>query len=99
MSYAVKFSEVAAVIAEMGKSTNTIEEMIHNLETQVEKSLQEWEGGAREMYREKKAEWDSAAVQMKQKLSEATHTLQQIVDTYDISEKQAQKMWSQQGIK
>ena len=71
-------------------TTNTLS----TLEGQLNASLAQWDGAAREAYSVAKAKWDAAANHMSQVIDKMTTTLSQISDTYDDTERVNTNLWS-----
>src|SRR5699024_7730500 len=63
------------------------------LEQQLEASLAQWDGAAREAYSVAKAKWDQAANHMSQVIQKMQTTLTSITDNYDSNERNIEGSW------
>lgn len=94
MSYGVHFTNSGEVITAFRKLSQQIAEDLTAMEKQVEATLADWDGPAREQYWIAKAEWNQAAARMPAHLGTAQVTLANIMDGYAGAESSSQKMWS-----
>ncbi|HIT74857.1 MAG TPA: WXG100 family type VII secretion target [Candidatus Avipropionibacterium avicola] len=67
---------------------------LDNLEQQLNVSLGQWDGDAREAYAIAKSKWDQAANHMAQVIQKMTSTLGQISENYDGTERANQQNWA-----
>lgn len=63
------------------------------LEGELESSLAEWDGAAREAYTGAKQRWDQAANHMAQVIQKMTGVLSQIGDNYQSNERNIEGSW------
>jgi WXG100 family type VII secretion target len=80
--YTFDFVAADATRDSMGSITRNISTVLHDLDAQVQTTLQNWTSDAREAYNASKAKWDQAAAMMPQALARADATLVQISDGY-----------------
>lgn len=64
-----------------------------DLEQQLEASLAQWDGAAREAYTVAKSKWDQAANHMSQVIQKMQTTLTSISDNYDSNERNIEGSW------
>lgn len=98
--YAVKFSEVATIIEDLGAAHNNIQSQLDDLVTFISKNLSpdHWTQDAQTQYQDVQNKWNTDLTDMHNILKNAETTLTQIVQNYDITDKQAAQMWSSVGL-
>jgi len=65
-----------------------------SLEQELESSLAQWDGAAREAYSVAKAKWDQAAQHMAQVIQKMTQTLGTIDENYSSNERSIESNWA-----
>lgn len=90
----VNASSMATAIGDLKSAHSKVEEDLTGLEHELEGSLSEWTGEAREAYRTAKATWDAAANHMNQVIQVMSSTMQNIGDNYDANERSIQGQWA-----
>lgn len=80
-------------IGDLQTAYNGTESTLTDLEQQLEASLAQWDGGAREAYGVAKAKWDQAANHMAQVIQKMQTTLTSISDNYDSNERTIAGSW------
>ena len=81
-------------IGDLQTAYNGTENTLNELEQQLEASLGQWDGAAREAYSVAKAKWDQAAVHMSQVIQKMQTTLTSISDNYDSNERNIEGSWA-----
>lgn len=80
-------------IADLNTAYKALTEQLSSLEGQLNASLAQWDGAAREAYRAAKAEWDAAANHMGQVIAKMQQVMTQITENYDANERAIQGSW------
>lgn len=93
-NYRFSFVQADVTITEMQMINQRIMTALGELDANVQKSIANWEGAARDQYYQSKAIWDGAANQMSISLDQARSTLVQIGDNYGTTEQRAQMLWN-----
>jgi len=89
----VNAASMATAIGDLKNAHSKVEEDLTSLEGELEGSLSEWTGEAREAYRQAKAKWDAAANHMAQVIQVMGSTMQGIGENYDSNERSIQSAW------
>jgi WXG100 family type VII secretion target len=99
-AYSVKFSEVAAVIEDMGKASNDIRTQLDELINNIQKNLSpdNWTQDAQSAFSTAQSKWNTDCNHMHSVLTKAESTLEDIVTNYDITDKQAADMYHTVGL-
>ncbi len=92
--YRFDFNQADATLYDMNTTNNNITHALADMETNVEKSIQEWTGAARDAYYAAKAQWNQSANDMAMYLQQARTTLLQISDNYGTTEQRATEIWN-----
>lgn len=92
--YRFDFNQADATLYDMNQTNNKISSGLSELETNVEKSLQEWTGEAQGAYYSAKSKWNHSAQEMTVALQQARQTLLQISDNYGTTEQRHTKLWN-----
>jgi WXG100 family type VII secretion target len=92
--YQFDFTLADVTLDNMGQINTGIKTMLTNLESNVERSLADWTGGAQTEYWGAKKEWDAAAAKMPECLQRARTAFEEISQGYDGAERQGAEMWS-----
>ncbi|MDN5726835.1 MAG: WXG100 family type VII secretion target [Propionibacteriales bacterium] len=93
-STTVNAGAMQAGIEALSTAYTQTDSTLTTLEGELESSLNEWEGAAREAYTEAKRQWDAAADRMSQVIQKMTGVLTQISDNYQSNERNIQGSWS-----
>lgn len=81
-------------IGDLRTAYNGTTSTLSTLEGQLNSSLAQWDGAAREAYAVAKSKWDAAANHMSEVINKMTSTLGQISETYDSTERTNTSLWS-----
>lgn len=65
---------------------SSVEEITNTLESKIEQNVDAWEGGAREAYYQKKAEWEKSIEELNQVLMQLSDAIGQINEQYQATE-------------
>lgn len=93
-NYRFNFAQADAVLYDMNDINNRIKGALADMETNVERTLADWEGAAQAQYKVSKAAWNSAANDMTLYLEAARKTLLEISDNYGTTEQRATQIWN-----
>jgi WXG100 family type VII secretion target len=85
-TYAVSSTAMQATSEDIATISGNIQSLLDSLESDVEKLLVYWTGGARDQYFEAKTRWDAAARDMPVAISAAQQTLNSILQQYMAGE-------------
>lgn len=91
--YRFDFNVADMTLDEMHAINSRVKQALTDMESEVEKSLAEWTGAAREAYGQAKAEWNRQANQMPVYLESGRQTLLNISDNYGTTEQRARQIW------
>lgn len=89
----VNDSAMAQGINDLQQAHTRLTSELSDLEGKLNSSLAQWEGNAREAYREAKARWDAAADKMSQIINTMRTVMTQIQDNYTQNERNVQNSW------
>lgn len=92
--YRFDFNLADQTLDEMHAINGRVRAALSQMEQEVEKTLQEWDGPAREAYWTAKAEWNAQAGQMPVLLEQGRKTLLDISVNYGTTEDRARKIWA-----
>lgn len=81
-------------IGDLRTAHSGTENTLNELEQQLEASLAQWDGAAREAYSVAKAKWDQASAHMAQVIQKMQTTLTSISDNYDSNERNIEGSWA-----
>ena len=91
--YKFNFDTAQQTLQEMRQISQHIEAALTELESNVEKSLEQWTGAARSQYGVSKQIWDNQASQMNTSLVSAQNALNNIHENYSETERRNASMW------
>jgi WXG100 family type VII secretion target len=74
-------------ISDLQQAHTKVETDLTDLEHEVEGSLAQWEGSARDAYKQAKAQWDASAQRMTQVIQTMQSVMTNIADRYDSNER------------
>lgn len=89
----VDASTMATAIGDLKSAHSKVESDLTSLEHELQSSLSQWTGDAREAYTQAKAQWDAAADHMNQVIAVMGSTMQNITDNYASTERAVQGQW------
>ncbi|ALG12017.1 WXG100 family type VII secretion target [Kibdelosporangium phytohabitans] len=92
--YRFDFNVADLTLDEMHAINGRVKTALADMERQVETTLADWTGAAREAYYAAKAEWNQQAQQMPVYLEAGRQTLLSISDNYGTTEQRAQQIWN-----
>lgn len=90
----VDAASMATAIGDLKSAHSKVEDDLTSLEHELQSSLSQWTGEAREAYTQAKAQWDAAANHMNQVIQVMSSTMQNISDNYDSTERSIQGQWA-----
>ncbi|AGZ38794.1 WXG100 family type VII secretion target [Actinoplanes friuliensis] len=93
-SYRFDFTQADATLTDMNQINTRIKTALSDMESSVERTLQEWTGAAQTQYYASKAAWNQAANEMTIYLEQARNTLLQISDNYGTTEQRHAQIWN-----
>lgn len=89
----VNAGAMSQAVGDLKQAHSKVESDLTELEHNLESSLQQWTGDAREAYRAAKAQWDAAADHMNQVIVAMQGAMQNIGDNYDSTERAVSTQW------
>lgn len=81
-------------IADLTKAHRAVTEYLQSLESELNSSLAQWDGSAREAYSQAKAQWDQAANRMSEVIAKMSSVMTNISDNYGANEANIASSWS-----
>ncbi|GAA0389182.1 hypothetical protein GCM10009541_35300 [Micromonospora gifhornensis] len=94
-NFTFNFGLADAVLDDVTRINQRIEQALNELEVNVERGLDGWESEeAKTAYRAAKMRWDQAAQQMNTFLERARRTLMTVSDNYGATEKANASYWT-----
>ncbi|MGD7707361.1 WXG100 family type VII secretion target [Microlunatus sp. Y2014] len=91
---AVNAGQMQQGISDLNTAHKGTDSTLTQLEGELEQSLAQWDGQAREAYQAAKQKWDAAANHMAQVIQKMTTTLSTISENYDANERNITSSWS-----
>lgn len=90
----VAFESLQAGQQGIQKTYSTLVSTLEDLENQLKPMISTWTGAAQEQYLSCKRDWDTAAAQLAQVLSQIGQAVGQAHDNYQAAEQAARNNWS-----
>ena len=93
-NYRFDFNQADTTLYDMNAINTQIKNALSDMESSVERSLNDWTGDAKEQYYVSKAKWNAAAQEMTMHFDQARQTLLTISDNYGSTEQRHAKLWT-----
>lgn len=87
------FGTMQQAQADFSLAYRALTDELHDLESQLERHLSQWEGDAQGAYWEAKRTWDAAAAHMGQVLSQLGVVIGEAHSNYSSAERRNQGIW------
>lgn len=96
-SFAIDPDELDAVVADIARTESALETLTNDIERQIAKLHQSWEGLAAVAQREAQHEWEQGLMTMRQALAELRAAAEQASRNYNEAADANRSMWESLG--
>lgn len=90
---AVTFAEIQQASSTINSSATQIDSQLNDLKSEVQKTLQGYQGDARAAYEEAQRKWDQAAADLQAVLAAIGTAVGQAGEAYEAAEKKNMGRW------
>ena len=95
--FAIDPDELDAVVADIARTESALEALTHDIERQVAKLHESWDGLAAQAQREAQREWEQGLLTMRQALAELRSAAAQASVNYNQAADANRSMWEGLG--
>jgi WXG100 family type VII secretion target len=96
-AFAIDPDELDAVVADIARTESALEALTNDIERQIAKLHQSWEGLAAQAQREAQREWEQGLMTMRQALAELRAAADQASHNYNDAADANRSMWEELG--
>ena len=96
-AFAIDPDELDAVVADIARTEAALETLTNDIERQVAKLHQSWEGLAAQAQREAQDEWEQGLLTMRQALADLRAAAEQASHNYSGAAEANRSMWEELG--